>query len=99
MSSTELLSAPALPCPPEDKWRREQRAFHRLLPQLLSTHRDQFVAIHDEQLVECGADKLAVARRAYSRFGYVPIFVTLVTDRPLVPGRIPSPRLLWDEDS
>ena len=82
----------ALPSPPDDKWRREQRAFHRLLPELLNSLRGQYLAIHDEHLVESGVDKLAVAQCAYSRFGYVPIFVCLVTDRPLTPVRIPSPR-------
>jgi hypothetical protein len=96
MSSTDLLPAPTLPLQPEDKWRKEQRAFHRLLPELLRTHRDQFVAIHEEKLVESGWDKLEVAGRAYARFGYVPIFVSLVTDEPPKPIRIPSPRLLRD---
>ena len=99
MSSVEAQSAPALPSPPDDKWRTEQRAFHRLLPELLKSHRGQYVAIHDEHLVESGVDKLAVARRAYSRFGYIPIFVSLVTDRSLTPARIPSPRSVRDEYS
>jgi len=43
--------------------------------------------------VESGSDKLEVARRAYSRFGYVPIFVSRVTDEPIAPVRVPSPRL------
>jgi hypothetical protein len=80
--------------PPEDKWRREQRAFRHLLPQLLKTHRDQYVAVHDGQVVESGSDKLEVAGRAYARFGYVPIYVSLVTDQPLPVVRMASPRLL-----
>jgi hypothetical protein len=99
MSSNELLAAPVLPAPPEDKWRREQLAFPKLLPELLRTHRGQFVAIHEERVVESGADKLDVARRAYARFGYVPIFVSRVTDRPLTAIRIPSPRRVGNGDS
>jgi hypothetical protein len=99
MSSSELLPAPVLPSPAEDKFRNEQRAFHRLLPELLRTHRDRFVAIHEERVVESGADKLEVAGRAYARFGYVPIFVSRVTERPLAPIRIPSPRVVRDRDS
>ncbi|HMF38773.1 MAG TPA: hypothetical protein VKF17_19195 [Isosphaeraceae bacterium] len=53
----------------------------------------QYVAIHEGQVVESGSDKLEVARRAYSRFGYVPIFVSRVTDEPIAPVRVPSPRL------
>jgi hypothetical protein len=77
----------------EAKFRREQEAFRRLLPALLQTHRDQYVAIHEGQVVDSGTDKLDVADRVYARFGYIPILVTLVTDRPQV-VRIPSPRVI-----
>ena len=96
MDSTETLPAPVLPAPPDDKFRREQQAFHRLLPELLRTHRDQYVAIHEGQVVDFGEDKPEVARRAYARFGYIPILVTLVSDRPSTPVRIPSPRVVRD---
>jgi hypothetical protein len=82
---------------PDTKWRREQQAFRRLLPDLLKVHRNQYVAIHEGKVVEAGADKLEVAGRAYARFGYVPIYVGLVTDQPIPVSRIPSPRLLRPE--
>jgi hypothetical protein len=94
MNRRDVLPAPTLPVAPEDKWHREQRAFHQLLPALLKTHGGQYVAIHEGKLVEAGTDKLDVAGRAYERFGYVPIFVSLVTDQPSPPVRVPSPRLL-----
>ena len=47
--------------------------------------------------MESGTDKLDVARRAYARWGYVPIFVSRVTERPLAVIRIPSPRVIRDE--
>ncbi len=94
MPATETLPAPGLPEIGEDKWRREQRAFHRLLPHLLESYRGKYVAIHEGKVVESGSDKLDVAGRAYARFGYVPIFVSLVTDQLRAPVRIPSPRLL-----
>jgi hypothetical protein len=90
VNSTETLPAPVLPSPQEDKFRREQRAFRRLFPGLLHTHRDQYVAIHEGQLVDSGPDQIGVVERAYARFGYVPILVTLVTDQPQKPIRIPS---------
>jgi hypothetical protein len=99
MSSTKLLQAPVLPEPPEDKFLKEQRAVHRLLPELLQSHRNEFVAIHEEQVVESGTDQIDVAERAYARFGYVPILVTLVTSQPRKPIRIPSPRVLRQGDS
>ncbi len=96
MHSVETLPAPVLPCPPEDKFRSEQRAFQRLLPELLQTHRDQYVAIHEGKVVDSGSDKLEVAGRAYARFGYIPILVTLVSDQPQPPIRIPSSRVIRD---
>ena len=45
-------------------------------------------------MIESGSDQIEVAERAYARFGYVPILVTLVTDEPQKPIRIPSLRLL-----
>jgi hypothetical protein len=97
MSQVDVLPAPSLPTPPDDKWRREQQAFRRLLPELLQSHRGQYVAIHDGRVVASGADKLDVAGQAYARHGYVPIYVSLVTDRPAPPVRIPSPRVLPQE--
>jgi hypothetical protein len=94
MSQIDTLPAPQLPAPPEDKWRREQQAFRGLLPELLKTHRGEYVAIHEGRVVASGADKLDVAGQAYARYGYVPIYVSLVTDRSPPPIRIPSPRLL-----
>jgi len=95
MNETDVLPAPQIDWPPPvTKWERERRAFHRLLPSLLATHRDKFVAIHNEQVVDSGDDKIELALRAYDKFGYVPIFVSLVTDVPQRPVRIPSPRIL-----
>jgi hypothetical protein len=98
MNSIETLPAPVLPSPPDDKFRSEQRAFQKLLPELLRTHRDQYVAIHEGQVVGSGIDQIEVAERAYARFGYVPILVTLVTDEPRPVVRIPSPRMLRNAD-
>lgn len=94
MNQLDVLPAPVVPHPPQDKWRREQQAFRDQLPELLQTYRNQYVAIHDSKVVEVGTDKLAVAGRAYERFGYIPIYVGLVTDQPLPVSRVPSPRLL-----
>ncbi|CAN5760696.1 hypothetical protein BH23PLA1_BH23PLA1_34360 [soil metagenome] len=92
MPTTDTLPSPDLSERDDDKWRREQRAFHRLQPDLLRTHRHRFVAIHEGQVVESGEEKLEVARRAYERFGSVPIFVSRVVEAPGAPVRIPSPR-------
>lgn len=94
MHQVELLPSPILPQPPEDKWRCEQRAFRGQLTELLQKHRGKFVAIHNGEVVEVGEDKLEVAGRAYERFGYIPIYVGLVTEQPLPLNRLPSARQL-----
>jgi hypothetical protein len=94
MSSMETLPAPDLALPLVDKWKREQGAFRRLLPELLLSHPGEFVAIHEGRMVESGADKIEVAQRAYARFGYIPIFISRVIAGTPEPARIPSPRTL-----
>ena len=65
-----------------DKGEREYRKFLRLLPQLLASHRDQYVAVHGGEIVDFDTDDIALIQRVHARFGYVPIHVGLVTDRP-----------------
>jgi hypothetical protein len=69
------------------KWDCERQAFRRLLPRLLSTHQNKYVAIHDEQVVDYGDDSLSVSLRVLKRIGNVDIFVGLVTDEPQPLGR------------
>ena len=84
MSDPTTLPAPVvnLPPAPRTKWEREYQTFQGLLPQLLVTHRGQYVAIHNEQVVDSGDDKLAVALRVLAKVGNVPIHVGHVTDGP-----------------
>lgn len=82
------------PPPPPTKWDREYAAFRRLLPDLLRTHRGQYVAVHDGAVVGAGPDMIAVAHEAYGRFGAVEILVRQVTDEPPRVARILSPRLV-----
>jgi hypothetical protein len=81
MSDTITQSPPAVELPSArlSKWEREYRAFHRLLPQLLATHGGQFVAVHEEQVVDSGDDKLALALRVLAKVGNVSIHVGCVT--------------------
>lgn len=53
-----------LPQDSGSKLRREREAFFRLLPQLLVTHPGQYVAVHDEQVVDSGRIRWKV------RYGY-----------------------------
>jgi hypothetical protein len=84
MSEGITLPAPTIEkfTAPRSKWEREYQAFRRLLPQLLATHRGKYVAIHEEQVVDSGDDKLALALRVLARVGNVDIHVGLVSEEP-----------------
>lgn len=93
MIETIVIPPEALFPPPRNKWEREYRAFQRLLPELLKTHRGKYVAIHNEQVVESGEDPIALIKQVHSRFGYVPVHVDRVAEQPPAPIRIPHYRI------
>lgn len=95
MDESEILPAPVMNVPQKNdgKWERERSAFHRLLPNLLTTSPGRYVAIHEEAVVETGDSSVATAERAYARFGYIPIFIGLVSDQGARIVRIPSVRV------
>jgi hypothetical protein len=74
------------------KFCRERDAFRAMLPLLLGEYDGKFVAIHEGKVVDSGDDQIAVARRCYAKFGYIPIYVGKVSSLPIPPVRIPSPR-------
>ncbi len=71
-----------LPEPTVTPLERERRAFYRLLPELLKTHRDQYVAIHSEEVIDCGPERLPLVLRAQERV-QGGIFVALVSQEPM----------------
>jgi hypothetical protein len=87
------VTTPGAVGPPHgDKWRDEQRAFYRLLGGLLATHRGQYVAIHNGQVVAAGPEIVAVTLQAYAKHGRQPIYVDLVDEHPLPAVRLPHYR-------
>lgn len=78
---------------PEQIWKprqpnplaEEERAYALLLPELLKTHREQFVAIHQGKVIASGADRVGTAKQAYALVGYVPVLVRRVSDTPPAP--------------
>src|ERR1043166_2435060 len=84
MSEPSILSAPAVEIlpPPRGKWEREYQAFRRLLPELLRECSGQYVAIHNEQVVGRGPDKLALALDVLARIGNCAIHVGRVSAEP-----------------
>src|SRR5881628_236075 len=94
MKKIEVLPAPEarFPLPTQGKWEMEYRAFERLRPSLLRSHRDKFVAVHKGKVVDSGEDKVSLGLRVYAKFGYVPIYVGRVSAKPQRAVRMPSPR-------
>jgi len=81
----------------DDAWRREQlqrlepnrAAFQRLLPELLKTHKGQFVAIHKGEVVDADTDSRELAKRIYAKKLF-PVYIQLVSEQPRV-IELPSP--------
>jgi len=89
VSESITLPAPVIEvlAPPRTKWEREYQAFRRQLPQLLATHRGLYVAIHEEQVVDSGDDKIALALRVLTKIGNVAIHIGFVTEEPELVSR------------
>lgn len=61
----------------------ERETFQQLLPELLKTHADKFVAIKGNQVVDSDADESALAQRTREH-GVRPIFIERVTTTPTI---------------
>jgi hypothetical protein len=81
-TATEPVVEVQVPPVEREKGEREYRTFLHLLPQLLVSHRGQYVAVHNGEVVDSDMDDISLIQRVHARFGYVPIHVGLVTDRP-----------------
>jgi hypothetical protein len=71
---------------------QERAAFQRLLPELLKTHRGEWIAIVDGQPVEFGPDFSSVIAPVRQRFGQRPVYVREIADQARI-YKISSPRL------
>ena len=79
--TVQTPSDPLAPLPgTSDKFQRERLAFHRLLPELLTTHAGKVVAIHDEQVIAVGDERRPVIDEATRIAGYVDLFVKQVLE-------------------
>ena len=89
MSHSESTAVPGvnIPEPPMTKFERERRAFYRLLPDLVRTHRGQYVAVHDERITDSGPDRFTVANRVLEKVGPADIYVGLALVEPVRPSR------------
>jgi len=80
------------PVPPPNPLADEERAFARLLPELLTTHEGKYVAMYGGKVVAVGPELVAVLSQAYLEHGYRPILCRLVTDAPERVIHFPSVR-------
>ncbi len=89
----ELLLRPAIGSAGDNPlFERERAAFQRLLPELLKTHRGEWVAVVDGQAVEFGPDFSSVIVPVRRRFGQRPVYVHEISEEPRL-YTISSPRV------
>jgi hypothetical protein len=89
----ELLLRPAIGSAGDNPlFERERAAFQRLLPELLKTHRGEWVAVIDGQPVEFGQDFSSVIVPVRRRFGQRPVYVQEIAEEPRL-YTISSPRI------
>lgn len=74
------------------KFEREKEVYLHLKPQLLQTHRGQFVAIHEGKVVDADQDNGELVRRVVERYGNEPVYIQLVAEE-LRTFEIPSPEI------
>jgi hypothetical protein len=93
MSDTEILPSPVISNKPpaEGKFAQERHAFRRLLPSLVESYSDTFVAIHESEVIDSDIDDALLASRVYKKIGYIPIYVGYVGEERVL--RVPSPRM------
>ncbi|MFQ5814493.1 MAG: type II toxin-antitoxin system Phd/YefM family antitoxin [Anaerolineae bacterium] len=74
------------------KFEQERAAYLRLKPQLLQTHRGQFVAIHESKVVDTDEENRELVKRVIERYGNEPVYIQLVAEE-LRTFEIPSPEI------
>ncbi len=68
--------------PPE--WHAEKAAFQRMLPELLKTHREKFVAVYQGQLVDSDENEGELEKRMEQKYGDATVYVDEVLEHPRV---------------
>lgn len=86
--AVELLAPP-----PTAQFAREKQAFWAMHEAMLQQYEGQYVAVYEGKVVDSDQDKVALALRIYRTYGYVPIFVHLVSRHASPVRSIYSPHL------
>lgn len=76
-----------------EKLKTEVQVFERMHPELVKQHLGKFVAVHNGQVVDAGADFEALFIRLQQRLGDTPVLIRPVTAELTPELRAPSPRL------
>jgi hypothetical protein len=75
---------------------KEREAFLLMREKLMSDQRfmGKYVAVLHGQIVDSDTNKAVLAKRVYETHGYVPIYITQVTDQPTKRLENPSPEIM-----
>ena len=76
-----------------EKLQSEMEAFQAQLPDLLTRYGDQFVALHEGQVIDHDTDLRTLHGRVYARMGSVPVLLQKVTEAPIPDIHVRGPRL------
>ncbi|WXG39452.1 MAG: DUF5678 domain-containing protein [Candidatus Freyarchaeum deiterrae] len=72
---------------------KERLAFEKMQETgLLNKYKGKYVAILNEKVIDSDEDKIRLAKRVYTKYGYLPIYMDKVNGKK--PARLPAPRRL-----
>jgi hypothetical protein len=76
----------------EEIFEKERAVFLRLKKKLLgdANYSEKYVAIVGGRIVDSDNDKILLAKRVYSKFGYIPVYIGKVTSKERI-FEYPSP--------
>ena len=80
----------------EKKIRREEQHFRVQHAQLLDQHADQFIAMHEGQVIDSDANELALYLRIRQKFPMVGVLIRQVTPDIKDTWVVRSPRIEYD---
>ena len=76
-----------------EKLQSEMEVFQAQLPALLTAYPDQYVAMHEGQVIDHDADLRTLHSRVYARLGSVPVLLQKVTATPAADILVRGPRV------
>lgn len=76
-----------------EKLQSEMEAFQAQFPALRARYPDQYVALHEGQVIDHDPDLRALHGRVYARMGSVPVLLQKVTEAPAPDILVRGPRM------